>query len=69
MPSVGPVPLPSEGQEGHRGLTKPKPRKVNNANNNRATNSAHYVYGSILREGSFGSVLQATDKLTDCIKF
>ena len=39
-------------------------KKVSKANN-RATNSGRYAYKAVLGEGSFGSVLKATDKSTD----
>ena len=39
-------------------------KKVSKAND-RATNSGRYAYKAVLGEGSFGSVLKATDKSTD----
>ena len=33
--------------------------------NNQASNNGRYAYKAVLGEGSFGSVLKATDKSTD----
>ena len=46
-------------------ISDAKRLEIVNKANNRATNSGRYAYKVVLGEGSFGSVLQATDKSTD----
>ena len=43
-------------------ISDAKSLEIVNKANNRATNSGRYAYKAVLGEGSFGSVLKATDK-------